>query len=151
MVFNYNFNHLSIHFEEISVWMYSLRILCWWIKLFVYLPLNLKRWLWQFCWQNLSCSKVSVYNYQLDCLIWLESKNLFIYLNHFICFFRARKINVTKYFFINLDHVQPWNYRDKWTKKMYYYFGRENFLVTLYSCLFYAPYFGQALTSKGSI
>jgi len=36
-------------------------------------------------------------------------------------------------------------------KKMYYYFGGENFLVTLYLCLFYAPYFGHTLTSKGTI
>jgi len=48
MIFNYNFDYLSIHFEGISVWMYSLQILCWGIKLFVY-------------------------NYQLDCLIWLKN------------------------------------------------------------------------------
>ena len=36
-------------------------------------------------------------------------------------------------------------------KKMYYYFGRKHFLVTLYLSFFYAPYFGHTLTSKGSI
>jgi len=35
-------------------------------------------------------------------------------------------------------------------KKIYYYFGRENFF-TFYLCLFYAPYFGHTLTSKGTI
>jgi len=32
-------------------------------------------------------------------------------------------------------------------KKMYYYFGRENFFVTHYLCLFYAPYFAHTLHS----
>ena len=128
MVFNYNFDYLWIYFEEKSVWMYSLRIFCWGIKLFVYLRLNLRRRLWQFCWQNLSFSKVSVYNYQLDCLIWLESKNLFIYLNHFICFLKDRKIKVTIFFSSTRITFNPEIIETNELKKMFYYFGRENFL-----------------------